>query len=38
MLLATEAMMKLEGRSANRIAQTNPAGLGKALKSEDESK
>jgi integrase len=37
MLLATEAMTKLEGRSANRIAQTNPAGLGKTPKSEDKS-
>jgi enterobacteria phage integrase len=37
MLLAIEAMTKLEGRSANRIAQTNPAGLGKTLKSEDKS-
>ncbi len=36
--LATEAMTKLEGRTANRIAQTNPAGLGKAPKSKDDSK
>ncbi len=35
--LATEAMTKLEGRTANRVAQTNPAGLGKASKSKDKS-
>lgn len=36
--LATEAMTKLEGRTTNRIAQTNPAGLGSAPKIKDESK
>jgi integrase len=36
--LAVEAMSKLEGRSANRIAQTKSAGLGKAPKSKDESR
>jgi integrase len=38
MKLATEAMTKLEGRTANRIAQTNLAGLGKTSKNEDVSK
>jgi len=36
--LATEAMIKLEGRSTNRIAQTQPAGLGNTAKSKEESK
>jgi integrase len=36
--LATEAMTKLEGRTANRNAQTNPAGLGRTTKNNDESK
>jgi enterobacteria phage integrase len=36
--LATEAMIKLEGRSTNRIAQTEPAGLGRTAKSKEESK
>jgi enterobacteria phage integrase len=36
--LAAEAMTKLEGRSANRIAQTDSAGLGNELKRNDESK
>jgi enterobacteria phage integrase len=36
--LATEAMMKLEGRRANRFAQTDSAGLGKTTKSGEESK
>jgi enterobacteria phage integrase len=36
--LATEAMMKLEGRRANRFAQTDPAGLGRTRNSEEESK
>jgi integrase len=36
--LATEAMTKLEGRTTNRIAQTNPVGLGNAPKSNDESR
>jgi integrase len=36
--LATEAMMKLEGRRANRFAQTESAGLGRTPKSEGESK
>jgi enterobacteria phage integrase len=35
--LATEAMTKLEGRSANRIAQTERAGLGNTTKSKEES-
>jgi enterobacteria phage integrase len=35
--LAIEAMMKLEGRSANRIAQTERAGLGNTTKSKEES-
>jgi hypothetical protein len=35
--LATEAMMKL-GRSANRMAQTERAGLGNTTKSGEESK
>jgi enterobacteria phage integrase len=35
--LAAEAMMKLEGRSANRIAQTAPDGLGQMSKTERES-
>jgi enterobacteria phage integrase len=36
--LAVDAMMKLEGRSANRTAQTGLDGLGKTSKSEGESK
>ena len=36
--LATEAIIKLEGRSANRIAQTERAGLGNTTKSREESK
>ena len=36
--LATRAMTKLEGRTTNRIAQTDPAGLGDASKSQGESK
>ena len=36
--LATEAMTKLEGRTANRNAQTKPAGLGRTTKNNDESK
>jgi enterobacteria phage integrase len=36
--LATEAMMKLEGRRANRFTQTDSAGLGRTPKSEEESK
>lgn len=36
--LATEAMTKLEGRTANRNAQTNPGGLGRTTKNNDESK
>jgi integrase len=36
--LAIDAMTKLEGRSANKIAQTNPAGLGSASKTEGKSK
>jgi integrase len=36
--LAREAMMKLEGRRANRFAQTDSAGLGRTPKSEEESK
>jgi enterobacteria phage integrase len=35
--LAAEAMTKLEGRSANRIAQTDSAGLGKISKTEEKS-
>jgi hypothetical protein len=31
-------MIKLEGRSTNRIAQTERAGLGNATKSKEESK
>jgi integrase len=38
MRLATEAMMKLEGRRANKFAQTDPSGLGRTPKSEGESK
>jgi hypothetical protein len=33
-----EAMMKLEGRRANKIAQTDPAGLGNTAKNKTESK
>jgi enterobacteria phage integrase len=36
--LAGAAVAKLEGRSANRTAQTDPVGLGKKPKSERESK
>jgi integrase len=36
--LATEAMMKLEGQSLNRTAQTERAGLGNTTKSKEESK
>jgi enterobacteria phage integrase len=36
--LATEAMMKLEGRSANRMAQTERGGLGNKTKSGEKSK
>ena len=36
--LATEAMIKLEGRSANRIAQTEHPGLGDSAKSTKEPK
>lgn len=36
--LAMDAMSKLEGRSANRTAQTNHDGLGKTTKSSEESK
>jgi hypothetical protein len=36
--LAKEAMAKLEGRRANRIAQTDAAGLGDKTKSDEESK
>jgi enterobacteria phage integrase len=36
--LATEAMIKLEGRRANRFAQTDSSGLGRTPKSEGESK
>ncbi len=35
--LASEAMTKLEGRSANRIAQTDTAGLGRTTKTEGKS-
>ena len=35
--LAADAMAKLEGRSANRIAQTDPVGLGKTSKNKNES-
>jgi enterobacteria phage integrase len=35
--LASEAMTKLEGRSANRIAQTDIAGLGRTSKTERKS-
>jgi enterobacteria phage integrase len=35
--LASEAMKKLEGRSANRIAQTDSAGLGRTSKTEGKS-
>jgi integrase len=38
MWLATKAMTKLEGRTANRIAQTDSAGLGNKPKRNDESK
>jgi integrase len=37
MRLAAEAMTKLEGRSANRIAQTDAEGLGNKTKSNDKS-
>jgi len=36
--LASAAVAKLEGRNANRTAQTDPDGLGKKSKSEKESK
>jgi enterobacteria phage integrase len=36
--LATAAVLKLEGRSANRIAQTVGRGLGKKSKTEEKSK
>src|SRR5262249_2157238 len=36
--LATAAVLKLEGRSANRIAQTVRPGLGKKSKMEEKSK
>jgi hypothetical protein len=36
--LATAAVLKLEGRSANRIAQTVARGLGKKSKTEEKSK
>jgi integrase len=36
--LAFEAMTKLEGRTTNRTAQTNPFGLGKTPKSKKKSK
>jgi integrase len=36
--LAMEAIIKLEGRSANRIAQTELAGLGNAAENKTESK
>jgi integrase len=36
--LATEAIIKLERRNANRIAQTEHAGLGYTAKSKEESK
>lgn len=36
--LATEAMTKLEGRTANRNAQTKSAGLGRKTKNNNESK
>jgi hypothetical protein len=36
--LATEAVIKLEGRRANRSAQTDAAGLGSTPKSDGKSK
>jgi integrase len=36
--LAAAAVLKLEGRTVNRIAQTGDAGLGKRAKREEESK
>jgi integrase len=36
--LAMDAMAKLEGRSANRIAQTDSASLGRTTKNNEESK
>jgi len=36
-LLATKAMTKLEGRTTNRTAQTDPVGLGNSPKSKEES-
>jgi integrase len=36
--LATAAVVKLEGRNENRIAQTYSAGLGKKPKTEEKSK
>jgi hypothetical protein len=35
--LANAAMKKLEGRNANRIAQTDSAGLGRMSKTEGKS-
>jgi hypothetical protein len=35
--LAEDAVIKLEGHMANRIAQTTPSGLGKVSKTERES-
>lgn len=36
--LATEAVTKLEGHKANRVAQTKPRSLGKTTKTEEKSK
>jgi integrase len=36
--LAAAAVLKLEGRTVNRVAQTDTAGLGKRAKSNEESK
>jgi hypothetical protein len=36
--LATAAVAKLEGRSTNRLAQTDSAGLGASSKSKEESR
>ena len=38
MKLATAAVLKLEGRNVNRVAQTNSAGLGKRSKRDEKSK
>jgi hypothetical protein len=36
--MAAAAVLKLEGRTVNRVTQTDAAGLGKRAKSNEESK